>query len=120
MSSKGIAKTIDHSLLHPALTSCPPPQSHRMPKVAAVRVKANSIPLARRRARRLEGVLISAAIGLPHGGGTATLAELLEPGIDVVVHVRRQGVLGAVSSRLGSIRAAYPASEGEYRPEYSG
>ncbi|KAK4123896.1 deoxyribose-phosphate aldolase [Parathielavia appendiculata] len=98
----GIAKLIDHSLLHPTMTDAEIEaglQVARQHNVAAACVKPYSVPVARRILAGTD-VLVCAVIGFPHGNSTTTtkVAEAREAvlagahEIDMVVNVGK--VLG--------------------------
>jgi deoxyribose-phosphate aldolase len=97
-----IAKRIDHSLLHPAMTDAEVEaglQIAREYNVAAACIKPYSIPAARK-ALAGSDVLICAVIGFPHGNSTTSIKvaeakEAMQSGaheIDMVVNVGK--VLG--------------------------
>jgi deoxyribose-phosphate aldolase len=91
ITSKDIARMIDHSLLHPALTDAELAEGCRLAEtygVASVCVKPYHARLA---ATRLAGsdVLVGAVIGFPHGNSTIELkkAEALQVMADGAVEV---------------------------------
>ncbi|KAI0965800.1 hypothetical protein F4678DRAFT_311254 [Xylaria arbuscula] len=98
-----IAKTIDHSLLHPTMTDSEilaGLEVAKKLKVAAACIKPYSVPVARD-VLEDSGVLICAVVGFPHGNSTTKIKvleaeEALAEGaheIDMVVNVGK--VLGS-------------------------
>ena len=115
ISLRSLAKTIDHSLLHPTLTDQGILEGCELAKqygVATVCVKPYSIPLARTLLAR-SGVGVCAVIAFPHGNSTTTnkikeAEEAVQLGateIDMVVNVGKVlgGDWGYVSAEIKAI-----------------